>query len=208
MHTEAPGSSSDVTFILEATTTLDIPFGSTASATTPLATHSLTPVDIGNPTTSTHSPTTEPTLSSTSSPIPTPNTTLYNTQDATTDTDDPSTLDTTPDPTLSHSAVLIASPHTTTDTDGTVTPQRTLNPTPTLRATPDSTGFLTGAVIAGTVAGAVAAAAALVGLLVLVVFICFCRYVSYYKDSCRFSSRPKKKRNIGGAIDLLISNTL
>ena len=139
MHTEAPGSSSNVTSILEATTTLDIPFGSTASATASQVTHSLTPIDIGSPTTSTFSPTTnpqrtpEPTLSSTSSPIPTPNTTLYNTQDATTDTDDPSTPDTsptpdtTPDPTLSHSAVLTASPkvttslHTTTDTDVTVT---------------------------------------------------------------------------------------
>ena len=204
MHTEASGSSSNVTSILEATTTLDISFGSTASATAFQVTHSLTPIDIGSPTTSTFSPTTnpqrtpEPTLSSTSSPIPTPNTTLYNTQDATTDTDDPSTPDTsptpdtTPDPTLSHSAVLTASPkvttspHTTTDTDVTVTPQSMLNPTPTLRTTPDSTGVSTGAVIAGAVASAVDAD--LVVLLLLVMYICFCRYVSYYKDSCRFSS--------------------
>ena len=186
MHTEAAGTSSDVTSILEATTTLDVPFASPTSATTSRATANPTPI---------HSPTIISILSFTSSPIPTPNTTPDNTQDATADTDIASTPHTsptpgtTPDPTQGHGAVLTTRPKATTSPDTTtdmVTPQSTLSPI-LPGATPDSTGVLAGAV------GGVVGAAVLLGLLVLVISICFIflgRYVSYY----RFPRRHFEKR--------------
>ena len=69
--------------------------------------------------------------------------------------------------TTSATAAITTSAIVTTGTDGTTTPHSLLISTPTSFTTPDRTGVLTGAVIACAIA------AALLGLLVLVMCVCF-----------------------------------